>query len=681
MRTATLRLYKVRIIRGEEDSKGDHMKKQLKKCVLALLSLILVANSITVTGWAADTSEIYGAAKLTHNTRFNHYKLEYGIDVSHHQGKIDWAKVKKSGIDFVIIRVAARSISSGGGRIKDNYAQQNLKGATENNIPFGVYVYSQALTEKEAREEADWVLEEIAGYHPTLPVVFDYEYADGGRLKSSLSKTKKTNNCLAFCKKIEAAGYTPMLYANKSFLENSINAAAISQYYPIWLAHYSNSTSYTGSYEYWQYTSSGKVDGISKRVDMNVRYVGELKVTSAIRGKIALEWNSRENADGYELYRSENNGEYKLLENIEGQVCTYEDKSVKSDVEYVYRVRAILGDDQYSDYYTSQAVCAELLTVPKLQAGNTDFDQVTFSWQPSKLADGYEIWKYDTKKKQYVYKTYVAAGMATTYSETDLTASTNYSYRIRMYRMLDTTKQYSPFSNVLTMKTQASVKAKVTADTLNARAKASSSGKVLKTVKKGTILTITSSSGNWYCTSVTVSGKKKTVYVNKKHVKLIRVGKPTLTLKSNSFDNNKLKWTAVSGAAGYQVQRYNKSTKKYETIKTITKKGKVTCSDSSLNASANYQYRVRAWKVVSKKTIYGAWSNVLTAKTEPAVKGKTTAKVSVRKNAGTKYSVLKTVKKGTNLTITGSRGQWYRVSVTYKGAKRTGYVSKKYVRL
>lgn len=623
------------------------MNKQWKRGVLAALSLVLVVSGTSLTTLAAGISDIYGASKLKHNSRCRNYAVEYGIDVSHHQGEIDWKKVKKSGIDFAIIRVAARSISSGGERIKDRYVKQNLQGATENEIPFGVYVYSQALTEKEAREEADWVLEEIEGYAPTLPIVFDYEYAPGGRFKSSLSKTKKTNNCLAFCKKIEASGYTPMLYANKSFLENSIRTEAISQDYPIWLAHYSNSTSYQGDYQYWQYTSSGHVDGIKGKVDMNVRYVDkDLQIKNVSKEKITITWNEHANAIGYEIYRCKSDKEYKLYASVDEKTCTYEDTDVKKDTAYTYKVRPILAEGEYGEYYASVTACSQLVSVPQLKAGKREFDQVTIRWNASDIADGYEIWKYNRNTKKYVCIARVSAGVTDTYTDINLTASTQYKYRLRLYRDVNGKRQYSPYSKTLLIKTSATVKAKVTATALNVRKKADITSKVFKCIPKNTVLTLTASDDDWYRTSVTVKGKKRTAYVGKDYVKIVKVGTTKLSLRKTTFDTNKLKWTAVSGAAGYQVQRYNKSTKQYETFKEITKKGKVTCIDENRKASTNYQYRVRAWKTAGKKRIYGSWSNVLTAKTQKAVKGK-----------------------------------WYRVSVTWQGKKKTGYVDKKYVKL
>lgn len=217
---------------------------------------------------------------LRHASKFDGYTVENGIDVSEWNGTIDWTKVKNTGIDFAIIRVAYRGYGSAGNLVTDKYVTANLKGAIEAGIPVGVYIFSQAITEKEAQEEADYILKQISGYNISLPVVIDFEYASDssglvGRLyNAKLSKTAATNICMAFCKKVEAAGYTPMVYGNKDMFTNALNVSELSASYPIWLAHYTTATDYDGDYSYWQY-GTGTMDGISGSVDMNVRYIKE----------------------------------------------------------------------------------------------------------------------------------------------------------------------------------------------------------------------------------------------------------------------------------------------------------------------------------------------------------------------------------------------------------------------
>lgn len=221
--------------------------------------------------------------EVTHDERFlSGYTIQNGIDVSMWNEDIEWSRVKESGIDFAMIRVAYRGYAAQGNLVIDDKGFENIEGALEQNIPIGVYVFSQAITEEEAVEEAEFVLNQIKKYNINLPIVFDFEYASDangaftGRLyNANLTKDEATKVCMAFCRHIENAGYVPMVYANKDMLTNNLNASDISDNYLLWLANYTNKSDYEGKYNYWQYTSKGTVDGIKGNVDMNFRYLKE----------------------------------------------------------------------------------------------------------------------------------------------------------------------------------------------------------------------------------------------------------------------------------------------------------------------------------------------------------------------------------------------------------------------
>ena len=220
--------------------------------------------------------------EFTHSDRFDGYTIKKGIDVSEWNGTINWSNVKQDGIEFAIVRGAYRGYGSQGTLVKDKYAANNLKQADAAGIPVGAYIFSQATTEAEAVEEAEYLLDIVKGYNITLPLVMDFEYASDendengltGRLyNADLSASEATAICRAFCRTIEEAGYTAMVYANKDMLENDLNASQISKDYLIWLAHYTSQTNYRGNYNFWQCTSSGKVNGIAGNVDMNYWYI------------------------------------------------------------------------------------------------------------------------------------------------------------------------------------------------------------------------------------------------------------------------------------------------------------------------------------------------------------------------------------------------------------------------
>ena len=194
--------------------------------------------------------------------------LRRGVDVSEWQKEIDWKAVRNDGIEFAFVRVGARGYGSTGKLIEDKLYKENIQGALDAGLQVGVYIFSQAITPEEAVEEAQFLLERIGEYDISLPLVFDYEYAGNpGRLKAAeLTKEEATAICHAFCEAVEAEGYKAVVYANKSFLNNQLNAKEIDS---VWLAHYIVETDYDGEYDFWQCTSQGKVQGITGYTDLD----------------------------------------------------------------------------------------------------------------------------------------------------------------------------------------------------------------------------------------------------------------------------------------------------------------------------------------------------------------------------------------------------------------------------
>ncbi len=193
-----------------------------------------------------------------------------GIDVSKYQPSINWASVKSSGIDFVIIRCGYRGASTGA-LIEDPYFKSHIKGAKNAGLKVGVYFFSTALNEAEAVEEASMCAALCGGYGISYPVFLDVESSSRPGY-NSLPASQRTANIQAFCKTIASAGYTPGLYANKTWLTEKINTSSLSC--KIWLAQYrADGPTYAGRYDIWQYTSKGSVSGIPGNVDMNKSFL------------------------------------------------------------------------------------------------------------------------------------------------------------------------------------------------------------------------------------------------------------------------------------------------------------------------------------------------------------------------------------------------------------------------
>ena len=238
------------------------------------------------------SAEISAAGTATYSDFTVHkandgYTLRKGIDVSSHQGAIDWNRVAASGVEFAFIRAAYRGYGTAGNLRTDTYFAQNIAAAKAAGLKVGVYIYSQAITVEEGREEANYLLSIVSGIQMDLPLVFDFEYATDtagniiGRLTPSLGARASTDICHEFCRVVESAGYSSMVYANKSTLSNNLYA---SEFGRVWLAQYNSRATYNGSYEYWQCSDSGYVDGISGSADLDFWYDKSVPV--------AVEWVS-----------------------------------------------------------------------------------------------------------------------------------------------------------------------------------------------------------------------------------------------------------------------------------------------------------------------------------------------------------------------------------------------------
>ena len=194
-----------------------------------------------------------------------------GIDVSKYQGDIDWAAVALDGVEYAFVRLGLRGYGSGK-LVLDEYFDQNMRGAKEAGIKTGVYFFTQAITVEEAIEEADYVLENITGYDVSYPVVFDVEMIvnDDGRA-NGLSQKDRTDITIAFCDRIKAAGFTPMIYGNVKCFTKLLDMTRLNDYEK-WYAFYDDYMYMPYEVGIWQYTEKGKVAGINTGVDLNISY-------------------------------------------------------------------------------------------------------------------------------------------------------------------------------------------------------------------------------------------------------------------------------------------------------------------------------------------------------------------------------------------------------------------------
>ncbi len=208
----------------------------------------------------------------------------YGIDVSKWQGLIDWKKVKDTGIQFAIIRVGCRG--EDGVIREDENAGYNIQEAYKNGIMIGAYFFSTARSEEEVIEEAEWTIDYIKGYGISYPVVYDCEgfKSENSRMYNVTAK-QRTDYALKYLDMINEAGYDAMFYGARNDLQNSEcwETERIASKYKLWVAIYSKITypvqdkpEYDGRVDAWQFTDSGRIDGINTDVDLVVCYFNKM---------------------------------------------------------------------------------------------------------------------------------------------------------------------------------------------------------------------------------------------------------------------------------------------------------------------------------------------------------------------------------------------------------------------
>ncbi len=216
-----------------------------------------------------------------------------GIDVSVYQGQIDWNAVKNDGIQFAFVRAGH------GDHKLDTRYRENMAGANAAGIPVGVYFYSTARSEIQAITDAQFVIDNMAGYLVSYPVVVDVE---DRALQGDLSKDQVTKIAKAFCDEIRRAGYTPMVYCDEDWYRSKIDISQL-QGVEMWVARYASSYDSSISRSVWQCGSTGRINGIAGRVDIDFGYKDYTQLiparTGAVEGYTKTTGNWQLNGSGW----------------------------------------------------------------------------------------------------------------------------------------------------------------------------------------------------------------------------------------------------------------------------------------------------------------------------------------------------------------------------------------------
>ena len=617
---------------------GTSINKALIKITALLLALTLCfampfsASAVQVTG------SIYTTSKYTQNARFDSTTIINGIDISEHNGTINWNSLKATDTKVIIIRVGCRGYASKGTLVHDKLFESNISNALANGFNVGVYFYSQALNEAEATEEANFVLKYLGGYDFTLPVYYDYEFAgvSSGRLDSAwknktLNKAQMTKNALAFCSTIEHAGYKAGIYASKSFFEDQLDYSQLEDKYSIWLAHYSTKTGYAGKYQLWQYSAKGKISGIGGYVDSN--FVYQEPLAALLKNKIDDQvYTGHEITPDLEV----NYNGTRLTKDLDYTI-TYE-----NNVNIGTAKATAVGINQYANllnYFEYFNIVPPPVT--SLQAVSREPNAITVSWDKSSYADKYQI---------QVHKStgWINAGTTenTSFTVTGLSNASNYQIQVCPIKTINGANYIGEYCSPIETATFPATPTSLAASSIKANSlkltwkkqsnasyynvfiynKTTKQYDFYQTVNGGktNYLTISGLNANTKYTFRVSAHKnsKDGLLLNSAKSSKLSVytlpGTPTLSsAKSSAKKKIAVKWKKVSGVTGYQIM-WSTSSKFSSNCKTSTLTGssKISKTVKTAKSKKTYYVKIRAYKTRDSKKTYSAWSKTIKVKTK-----------------------------------------------------------------
>lgn len=539
------------------------MKKSIKKIMSLLLAGTMLVTPITASAFTGSSN--FMDKTYTHQDRFVSSGIQQGIDVSYHNGTLDWSTIKAAGVDFAILRAAYRGYGTEGTLVRDAKFAEYMQGAMSQGIPVGAYIYSQAITTAEAVQEANYILNIVRGYSLDLPIVFDYEFAGvkTGRLDSAwssgkLNKSKMTDIALAFCDTIKNAGYDAMVYANKTFLSKNLDHEVIENAgYDVWLAHYTTNTNYTGDYKIWQYTSSGKIPGIANKVfDCNFMYSGTISMSLKISNI------PNQIYQGYDVEPSVTvtNGGTVLTEGTDYTVTYQNNSGIGTATVNVFGAGIY---DGYINLTKTFNIVPD--TVQNMKISEAGTNTVDLSWSPVSGADGYTVQIFKNGK-------WVSVG-----------------------NFVGTSAQIS--------------------------------GLLPGSVNYVHIAAYASSNGKTYIGNYNTSVKIETT---------VGAINPRVSAYANNFVT--LAWDKQTAANGYEVFKYDTSSKKYVLYKNITNPNTNTCKVTGLASNRKYDFKVRAYQIDDSEKTYAPFGTVVSQYTSIAKSNLNSAKSTSKKKIKVSWS-------------------------------------------
>lgn len=620
----------------------------LKRFSALCLSAVILFSFPVAAQAQTKSGSIFDSKTYTHQTQFDKCSRYQGVDLSKHNGTVDFAKMKKAGVKYVILRAGYRGYAEEGTLNKDIKFETYIKDAIKQGLNIGIYFYSQAVSNKEAQAEAKYTINIIKNYkkYITLPVAFDYEFAEvsSGRFdkrwkNGTLNKKKCTNIALSYCNYIQDAGYNAMVYANKSFLSEVIDGKSISKTYPIWMANYTTNTTYSGSFFIWQFSSTGKISGVSGSVDSNFLYS-----TDGLKPVTTLP-------------------QFKM-EKIPNQ--TYTGEAITPEVKITYEGKELTKDTDYTvKYANNKEIGSATVTVTgKNKYKNVDTGNFTFAIVPKPLEEAPELVergidnlkiKWKAQKGISGYRASYKKGGKwvnldniedTEYLIHDIVPAYTHKIVVQTYKTVNGKRYYSHISPIAKIATKP---AKVQNLKVTHRTGISISLKWQKQsgATKYIVYRYNFAKEKYEKWCEIEGGKNNTAVVknlvpNKKHkfrVRAVKVaetgetfnGAPSKTTTdyttpqspvlnsavSNSTKKISMNWERIYSAQGYQIMYSTSSTfAKNNKTKKIEGKNNVNYTLSVPKSKKNYYIKVRSYRVRGDKTYYSPWSNKLKVTTK-----------------------------------------------------------------
>ncbi|MBR2027461.1 MAG: hypothetical protein IKA10_00545 [Oscillospiraceae bacterium] len=626
-----------------------------------------------------------------------------GIDVSHHQGVIDWEKVKADGIDFAIIRC-------GYGEDKTEYDDRcweyNTSECERLGIPYGVYIYSYAGRIEnpgenadfkkqsiiDAKSEADHVLRLIEGKNLSLPVYYDLEENSmiDAATQIDLAAVSK-----AFCEKIEAAGYPVGIYANLNWWTYYLTDPCFDNWYR-WVARWNDYCGYEGEYAVWQYYEKGAVDGITVDVDMNFligtptdhKIWSEKLATPKLNlsndedsGKPHLSWNKVTGAKEYQIWRkTTKNGIYKLYKTTKD--VSFTEEGATAGKTYYYRVKAIsksnsVGDSHYSvQKYITCDLAKPAVTVSNDIATGT----VNLGWNAVTGVKEYQIYRSKTGAEGSFAK--IHSTTDTVFADTSALVGTQHFYKVKAIHKTAAANSESEIVSA----TRTLPNTTVTATNVASSGKVKLSWKKVdgavkyevyrsKTGKEGSFGRISTTSSTTLTNTSAQAGvlyyyKVKAIHTNPAAnsgfsntvSRVCDLAKPAFSAANNPSNGKpQLSWNAVEGAQKYEI--YRSRTGNTGSFSKIYTTDKTTFTNTSAQAGEMYWYKIKAvHSNVEANSVLSDATGVICRLSQPEITLTNVAsggKIKISWNAvegAEKYEVYR--------SKTGKAGSFARISTT-----------------